>query len=108
MTQITMDEWVASQKFHGETYEEKHDRHRLTSQYARVFTLMRDGQWRTLSEIQEEVGGSEAAISARLRDFRKPENGGHAVDRRRRGEPSAGVWEYRLSLQPASGSWPGL
>ena len=39
----------------------------------------------------------EASISARLRDFRKH---GLSVERRRRGDPRAGLWEYRV-LVPA-------
>jgi hypothetical protein len=90
--------WSLSQprRFDGATYEPAHDRERLSTQYERVYALMRDGRWRTLSEIHAAVGGSEAGISARLRDLRKAERGGHTVDRRRRGNPADGVHEYRL------------
>jgi hypothetical protein len=54
---------------------------------------MSDGVWRTLAEIKEAVGGSEAGISARLRDARRPAVGGFIVERRRRGAPAAGLWE---------------
>jgi len=51
-------------------------------------------------EIRERIGGgSEAGISARLRDFRKIKFGGHKVYRRRRGEASKGLHEYRLELK---------
>jgi len=66
----------------------------------RVRDLMRDGRWRTLAEIVELCGGSEAGVSARLRDLRKPQHGGRRVERRRRGEPRLGLWEYRLE-EPA-------
>jgi hypothetical protein len=65
--------------------------------------LMRDGKWRTLREITEAIGGgSEAGVSARLRDFRKRSFGGHVVNRRRRGAGSAGVFEYQVIIN-ASG-----
>src|SRR4051812_39177242 len=96
--QMTIDDWLA-RDFQGKTYDPKHDRHRLSSQYMRVFNLMKDGRWRTLAEIREVVGGSEAGISARLRDFRKAVNGGHVVDDRRQGK--SGVWEYRLTPSTA-------
>jgi hypothetical protein len=72
------------------------DRERLNSQLWRVFRLMRDGQWRTLSEIARAVEGSEAGVSARLRDLRKPRFGGHGVERRR---VSGGLWEYRMEAK---------
>jgi hypothetical protein len=43
--------------------------------------------------------GSEAGVSARLRDFRKSDFGGHVVNRRRRGECSLGVFEYQLEIK---------
>lgn len=85
--------------FDGETYDPNHDLNRLETQLGRVFAVMRDGQWRALSEIRNEVsrrfGGtdSEAGISARLRDFRKRRFGRLAVERKRR---SGGVFVYRL------------
>jgi hypothetical protein len=82
--------------FDGATYSPAADRRRLTGQLARVRALMSDGRWRALAEIAAEVGGSEAGVSARLRDLRKARFGGHAVDRRRRGEAGRGLFEYRL------------
>ena len=70
--QITIFDYLAATpKFAGRSYSEKHDRHRLESQFMRVFNLMIDGRWRTLAEIRETVGGSEAGISARLREFQE-------------------------------------
>jgi hypothetical protein len=57
---------------------------------------MLDGTWRTLEGIRSTVGGSEAGISARLRDLRKPRFGGYGVERRR---VSGGLFEYRV-LRP--------
>jgi hypothetical protein len=85
--------------FDGATYEPEHDKARLTTQLERVKALMLDGQWRTLAKIQNKVGGTESSVSARLRDLRKSRFGGYAVDRRRRGEPSAGLFEYRVRVQ---------
>ena len=84
----------------GETYESNHDFKRLTGQNLKVFNCMKDGVWRTLAEIEETLGDghSQAGISARLRDLRKDKFGSHTVDRRRRGNASKGLHEYRLIL----------
>jgi len=58
-------------RFDGKTFDQVKDGKRLTSQLERVKKLMKDHQWRTLSHIHNVVGGSEAGISARLRDLRK-------------------------------------
>ena len=86
--------------FDGKTYERNHDFKRLTGQNLKVFSCMKDGVWRTLSEIEEALGDghSQAGISARLRDLRKEKFGSHTVDRRRRGNASKGLHEYRLIL----------
>lgn len=84
-------------EFDGETYEPEHDRERLTTLLQRVESVMRGGQWMTLAEIKRITGGTEASISARLRDLRKSKFGGLEVERRRRGDPSAGLWEYRMT-----------
>lgn len=85
-------------KADGGTFEGQYDSTRLGTQFDRVRALMADGQWRTLREIADAIGkGSEAAISARLRDLRKPEYGRWTVERRRRGDPKAGLWEYQVS-----------
>jgi hypothetical protein len=86
--------------FDGETFDSVLDTVRLSRQAQLVFDLMRDGQWRTLSEITNAIGcGSEAGVSARLRDFRKPKFGAFVVDRRRRGDGENGLFEYQLRLQ---------
>jgi hypothetical protein len=70
------------------------DEVRLSGQLARVRTVMSGGAWLTLAEIAERAAGSsEAGVSARLRDLRKPRFGGHTVERRRR---TQGLWEYRV------------
>lgn len=84
--------------FSGATYDPAQDKDRLEKQLGRVYACMIDGGWRTLPEIQRVAGGSEAAISARLRDLRKAEFGGYKVSRRPR---TIGLWEYCL-LAPAA------
>jgi hypothetical protein len=86
--------------FSGETFDSVLDTVRLSRQAQLVFDLMRDGEWRTLQEITSAIGcGSEAGVSARLRDFRKLKFGAFVVDRRRRGAGEDGLWEYQLRLQ---------
>jgi biotin operon repressor len=83
----------------GETFEAEHDAERLGTQLVRVLALMRDGEWRTLRQIADAVGGSEAGVSARLRDLRKTRHGGYTVDRERRGDPTRGLWYYRVRIE---------
>lgn len=95
--------------FDGETYDEDLDAVRLARHLNRVFIIMRRGDWLTLKEIRREMiaqfqcYATEAAISARLRDFRKSKFGAMTVDRRRRGDPKAGLFEYRLATGRANG-----
>ncbi len=58
-------------KFDGATYDKSKDGQRLTTLMSRVYELMRDGRWRTLSTIAKKCKGTEASVSARLRDLRK-------------------------------------
>jgi hypothetical protein len=82
--------------FDGETYTPRHDADRLRTLLQRVEAALRTGGWWTLAELRARCGGSEAGVSARLRDLRKERWGAHTVLRRRRGRPAAGLWEYRL------------
>lgn len=84
--------------FGGYTYEPEFDSDRLGKQCKVVFKLMADSEWRTLREIEIITRYPQASISARLRDFRKDKFGGHVVMRRRRGDPSDGLFEYCLIL----------
>lgn len=85
--------------FDGRTFEEDKDGQRLSRLLTAVKRCMQDGEWRTLAEIHRAIGyqGTEASVSARLRDLRKDKFGGYTVERRRRGEPSDGLFEYRVS-----------
>src|SRR4030095_7635551 len=89
--------WDSPARFDGSTYSHDRDGERLNSQLQRVFALMRDGNWRTLKEIAATAGeASEAAVSARLRDFRKARFGGHTVERE---FVEKGLWRYRLIVK---------
>lgn len=86
--------YVSPPPIDGATYEPERDGERLGRQLVRVFDLMKDRRWRTLAEIAETVQGSEAAVSARLRDFRKAKCGSHTVERRYLYD---GIFEYQLT-----------
>lgn len=79
----------------GETFDYPRDGVRLNRQHADVWTVIRDGAWRTLAEISQDSGHPEASVSARLRDFRKDRFGALKIDRR---YIANGMWEYRLEV----------
>ena len=107
MKELTIDPvW-----FDGRTYEPTVDEARLLGLLDLVWRVMSDRRWRTLSEIHLAIHfrGSEAGISARLRDFRKERCGEHTVERRRRGIETKGLWEYRVTAwRKIEGLPPGL
>ena len=78
----------------GDTYDHERDGQRLATLQARVTAAMSDGQWWTLRELATSTRGSEASVSARLRDLRKL---GRTVERRHLGR---GLWAYRLTPTP--------
>ena len=83
----------ARARFDGTTYDPERDHNRLKSLLDRVRTVMNDGKWHTLAELGRWAEGSEAGVSARLRDLRKRRFGAYRVDRRR---IVGGLYEYRL------------
>jgi len=83
-------------RFNGPAYNSALDQVRLTGQCLRVFRMMKGGSWWCLWEISQRTGDPEASISAQIRHLRKPRFGGHTVNKRRRGEPGHGWWEYQL------------
>lgn len=93
---------MKTERFDGETFDPAKDGPRLTSQFERVLSVMLDHEWHTLAEIVTRVSyspydrASEAGVSARLRDMRKPRFGGHHIERRRLKE-RGGSYEYRLT-----------
>lgn len=82
-------------QFDGKTYTHDRDGKRLGEQYVRVFNLMRDGKFRTLSDIRKETGDPESSVSARLRDMRKERFGAFNVERK---YIDNGLYEYRLDI----------
>lgn len=86
-------------RFNGPEYDPEFDHKRLTGQLERIYTLMKDGKWRTLSEISMETGDAEASISSQLRHMRKPRFGMHEVNKRSRGDRNVGAWEYQLKVK---------
>ena len=84
--------------FDGPVYNPDLDQARLTGQIKRIFDLMKDNRWRTLTEISVRTGEPEASVSAQLRHLRKPRFGSHVVEKRRRGEGKSGLWEYQLNV----------
>ena len=83
---------VGDNLFDGSTYDAARDEVRLTGQLQNVKQVLSDNRWHTLSEISQRIGGSEAGISARIRDLRKPKFGNHTIDRQHIG---GGLWRYR-------------
>ena len=83
-------------KFTGAEYSNKYDYKRLAGQLQRIFELMKDGQWRTLSQIAIETHAPESSVSANLRNLRKQGNGEHTVERRVKGDRAGGLFVYRL------------
>lgn len=66
-------------------------------------------QWWTLRGLVNvlracDIHATEAGVSARLRDLRRPQHGGHRVERR---EKSPGLWEYRVG-PPGSEPEPAI
>lgn len=89
--------------FDGETYQANLDFDRLNTLQQKVEKLMLDGEWRTFGEIKQITGGSEASISARIRDLRKIKHGNYIVWRRRRGDEKTGLHEYKIAGKNIAG-----
>jgi hypothetical protein len=85
-------------QFNGPAYNRNLDQERLSGQILRIFFLMRDSAWRSLPEIAASTGDPEASISAQLRHLRKERFGSHTIEKRRRGDESSGLWEYRMTV----------
>lgn len=84
--------------FNGPAYHPPLDQARLTGQIERIRDLMLDGDWRTLGEIAASTRDPESSVSAQLRHLRKKRFGSYVVDKRRRGEPKRGLYEYRVRV----------
>ncbi len=97
---IEFETAVPNRRYDGATLDHAIDHAPLRRQHSLVHALMKDGKWRTLTEIAALTLEPEASISARLRDFRKPKFGGHLVERRR--VQDLRTWEYRLTVKAAA------
>ena len=88
----------ASFTVYGPAYDDRLDGPRLRRQHQQIREwMLAHGGWRTLAEIREALGYSDASISAQLRHLRKPQFGSYRVEKRRRN--GRGTWEYRVSRQ---------
>jgi biotin operon repressor len=85
-------------RFDGRTYDPDQDGERLSGQLKKVYSIMSQGGWHTLASMAEETGASEASVSARIRDLRKPKFGRYEVERKRM---SGGLFVYRLCQETA-------
>ena len=83
-------------QFKGSDYVPKFDQKRLTGQLKRIYSIMIDGKFRTLREIESLTGDPPASISAQLRFLRLANFGSHIVEKRHKGDRKQGLWEYRV------------
>lgn len=88
--------------FRGADYTPELDEDRLSSGLRITIAVMRDGAWRTKHEIacaaeaQHDKPVSMESIGRYLRYAREDRNGGWVLQKRRRGDPTGGLYEYRL------------
>lgn len=93
--QLDIESFLARTDRNGSTFDPALDGERLNRQEALVYDVMKQGGWWTLREIADETGQPEASISARIRDFKNIHH--MKTDKRRRGEETRGLWEYRIT-----------
>ena len=86
-------ELIGDRLFDGETYDTQRDQVRLSSQLHAVCLILSDHRWHTLNEISKRINASEASVSARIRDLRKPKFGGHLIERE---HVERGLFQYRM------------
>lgn len=77
---------------HG--YDSALDEKRLISLRDRVRNLLLDGKQRSLGDIVAAVGGSEAGVSARIRELRTDFK--YDIQKRRVGD--SGLWVYWMVM----------
>lgn len=91
--------------FKGDDYDPKLDYARLNTQNEKIFHVMKEMKWLTLSEINALTDAPEASISAHLRCLRRPSFGSYVIERRRRGDQKSGLCEYRLQPPGTISKW---
>lgn len=85
--------------FPGPDYMWQYDSFRLLDQHKRVKEIMLMGWWVTLREVALATRAPEASVSAQIRHLRKERFGGYVIEKRRRGDPGKGLFEYRINLE---------
>ena len=91
----------ATAKSYGPAYDDRLDGPRLQRQHEQIRDwMLAHGHWKTLAEIREALGYSDASISAQPRHLRKPQFGSYRVEKR--GRNGKGTWEYRVLRQEKS------
>ena len=92
-------------------YDRKLDGKRLDDQLHDILAVMlhahETNSWLTLREIWQLTKHGESSISAQLRNLRKAPYR-YIVEKRRRGEPGRGVWEYFVSTPQMDDRQPTL
>jgi len=83
-------------EFDGSDYVSLLDKKRLVTQLMEIFNLIKNGKWYTLFEIEQITKYPQSSISAQLRNLRKRKFGSFIIEKKRRGEKSNGLFEYRL------------
>lgn len=91
--------------FDGDDYTHDRDYIRLSTQLDRVYKVVSDGKWYTLSEIASKTNSPEASVSAQLRNLRKAkfkEQYGDDYDIVRE-HVSGGLYRYQMRFQNEQG-----
>lgn len=98
MTQHDLLSWIPPNPIPigGATFNESRDGKRLSRQAQIVFDAIKDGEWFLPDQLEALTGFNWASISARLRDFRKPEFRLNATVERE--FVADGVFRYRLVM----------
>lgn len=86
----------ASVAFDGATYDPDKDHGRLRKQLNLLYKIMSDGQWHFLADLAKALKCKEQSASARIRDLRKEQYGGHEIDRER---VEGGLFRYRMKVK---------
>ena len=92
-------------QFDGDDYTHDRDYIRLSTQLDRVYKVVSDGKWYTLSEIASKTNSPEASVSAQLRNLRKAkfkEQYGDDYDIVRE-HVSGGLYRYQMRFQNQQG-----
>lgn len=79
--------------FDGDDYNAERDKQRLSGQLLDIFNIVKDGNWYSVTDIEELTGYKGTSISAQLRNLRKTRFGGYDIERR---HISDGFYQYRL------------